>query len=139
MLEFIVPERGRGCDGAYGLPVLGINAQPLRFMDYLCLRTVRLTFGNQIITVPHPARFALLKLLVSSRRLKDAKRDNDLSQAERILRALFDSGEEQHVLEAYTAMPRKWRQSVRKILIEMPWADDWMGYFAEDTPYNKKY
>ena len=42
MIELLVPERGRGSDGARNLPALGMNAQPLRFMDLALAKTIRL-------------------------------------------------------------------------------------------------
>jgi hypothetical protein len=35
IVEFLVPEKGRGSDKPYPLPQLSMNAQPLRFLDYL--------------------------------------------------------------------------------------------------------
>ena len=36
-VEFLVPERGRGLDKPYPLPQLGLNAQALRFLDFLAM------------------------------------------------------------------------------------------------------
>jgi hypothetical protein len=35
IVEFLVPERGRGNDGPFEIPALGINAQPLRYLDLI--------------------------------------------------------------------------------------------------------
>ena len=35
MLEFIVPQRGRGSDKPFARPDLCVNAQPLRVMGYI--------------------------------------------------------------------------------------------------------
>jgi hypothetical protein len=48
-VEFLVPDRGRGTDRAIDLPMLGINAQPLRFMDIaLMLSCMGFGFGSRI-------------------------------------------------------------------------------------------
>lgn len=40
IVEFLVPEKGMGSDKPYPLPQLGMNAQPLRFLDYLLQNTI---------------------------------------------------------------------------------------------------
>ena len=44
LLEFLVPERARGSDRPYDLPALGVNAQPLRYLDLLLRDVVALKF-----------------------------------------------------------------------------------------------
>ena len=125
MLEFIVPERGRGSDKPFDLRALGINAQPLRFMDFLCADMLRLPFGGLDVRVPHPARFALLKLIVSGRRQKPVKRENDLRQAEQVIRALVVSGQQEKLREVFAAMPKKWQGDVRRALAALPEGETW--------------
>lgn len=127
MLEFIVPERGRGSEKPYDLSALGINAQRLRFMDFLCEETLRLSFGDVRINVPHPTRFALLKLIVSARRSKPVKRDNDLRQAVRVLVALRQNQELDLLKKTYQSMPAKWQQAVRKALLQTPDGEQWIA------------
>jgi hypothetical protein len=38
IVEFLVPERGKGSDKPYSLPQLSLNAQPLRFLDVKLLK-----------------------------------------------------------------------------------------------------
>jgi len=125
MLEFIVPDRGRGSDKPYDLQALGINAQPLRFMDFLCKDVLHLPFGGLEVSVPHPARFALLKLIVSGRRQKAVKRENDLRQAGLVIRALVDSGQQETLREAFSAMPKNWQGDVRRALVALPEGETW--------------
>jgi hypothetical protein len=40
ILEFLVPERGRGSDEAFDIPELGVNAQRLRFLDLSLTDTI---------------------------------------------------------------------------------------------------
>lgn len=124
MLEFIVPERGRGSDKPYPIPALGVNARPLRFMDFLADNTIRLRFGDVGVTVPHPANFALSKLIVSARRTKPVKRENDQRQAVEVLRALLDSGNEKVLRQVYGKMPKTWQKTVCSLLGELPLAEE---------------
>jgi len=48
-------------------PELGINAQALRFLDFLVENTIELEFENLKLKLPHPAAFGLHKLIISSR------------------------------------------------------------------------
>jgi len=124
MLEFIVPERGRSSDKPYPVPALGVNAQPLRFMDFLADNTMRLRFGGIGVTVPHPANFALLKLIVSARRSKAVKQENDQRQAIEVLRALLEFGNEKVLLKVFGGMPKSWQKSVRAVLTDLPLAEE---------------
>ena len=40
IVEFLVPEKGRGTDKPYALPQLGLNAQSLRFLEFLAQNTI---------------------------------------------------------------------------------------------------
>jgi hypothetical protein len=120
ILEFIVPERGRGSDKPFAIPDLGINAQPLRFMDFLLDNVIRLRFAGQNISVPHPAHFALLKLIVSARRQKPVKKANDLRQALEVMRALIEDGEEDVLKHVFLLCPPKWQKSILSALNEEP-------------------
>jgi hypothetical protein len=131
MLEFIVPQRGRGSEKPIDLPALGINAQPLRFMDFLCEDALRLPFGDIEVSVPHPARFALVKLIISHRRQKPIKRENDLRQAERVLIALRQNAEVAILKKTVDSMPKKWQQAVQKSLLELPEGDQWIAILKE--------
>jgi len=124
MLEFIVPERGRGSDEPFSIPALGVNAQPLRFMDFLLGNTIRARFGEVFVAVPHPANFALSKLMVSTRRKVAVKQENDQRQAVQILRALIENGNEQTLRIVFDGMPKTWQKTVRGLLRELPLAEN---------------
>lgn len=124
MLEFIVPERGRGSDKPFSVPDLGVNAQPLRFMDFLADHIVRLKFAGMEVSVPHPVYFALLKVIVSARRQKLVKRENDLRQAMEVLRALVDAGEAKLLKSVFAACPAKWRKIIIATLHDEPLAEE---------------
>lgn len=118
ILEFIVPERGSGTNKPYSIPDLGINAQPLRFMDLLLKNTMSVNFHGLNVTVPHPANFAIHKLIISSRR-RGEKNDQDRNQAVRIFEVLIDIGESQTIRTVFKAIPRTWQKAVRQLLKEL--------------------
>ena len=45
IVEFLVPEKGKGTDKPYPLPSFGINAQTLRFLDFLAGHTILVTIN----------------------------------------------------------------------------------------------
>ncbi len=118
IVEFLVPERGRPSDKPYPLPKLGLNAQALRFLDFLAQNMITVKLQEIPVIVPHPAHFALHKLLVLSRRPTPEKRAKDREAALRILRALLDKGEEDLVKSIFHVMPQRWRTRVKKELTD---------------------
>jgi len=116
IVEFLVPERGRGSDKPYPLPQLGVNAQTLRFLEFLGVHVIHVEVGSMSLTLPHPAAFALHKLLVSSRRVSSAKRAKDLDAAMRVLAALLEKGQADLVRNIFASMPRRWQTRIREQL-----------------------
>lgn len=119
IVEFLVPERGRGSDKPYDLPQLGLNAQALRFLEFLSQNTITTKVGSTTLTLPHPAHFALHKLLIMNRRPKAAKRAKDKDSALRILSALVDSGQSDTIKKAFRSMPKRWQSMVKKQLTDI--------------------
>ena len=92
-LDFLTPV-GRDGEVPYEHPDLHVTLQPLKFMEY-SLENVQqsaLICGNQavIVNVPHPARYALHKLIVVTLRegAFQIKTHKDLMQAGMLLSAL---------------------------------------------------
>jgi len=121
-VEFLTANRGS--DAYQGkpadMPALGgARATPLRFLDFLIkdpVWSVILHKGGIPVRVPNPARYAIHKLIISTRRHKTsyAKADKDRIQASLILRALaerraFDLGEALSIAE--TTGP-KWKAAI---------------------------
>ena len=73
ILEFLVPEKGKGIDRPFPLPKLGVNAVALRFLSFLSGNTIKVKIENFYVTLPHPVNFALHKLIIFQRRLKEEK------------------------------------------------------------------
>jgi hypothetical protein len=97
-VEFLTTSRGKEehQDRVSKLPALGnIGAQPLAFLDFLIrgpIRSVLLHRAGVGIVVPDPARYAVHKLIVSSRRQNLAKSGKDLAQSGILIEALTQSG-----------------------------------------------
>ena len=119
ILEFLVPERGRGHDKPYPLPDLGINAQRLRFLDLLSQNTVGIDLEGIKVKVPHPANYALHKLIIGPRRKDKNKLEKDTAQAVDLLKVLIDRGESQSIIDVFNSIPKKWQHTVRKELTSL--------------------
>lgn len=118
IIEFLVPERGRGLDKPFPLPQLGINAQTLRFLNFLIRNTIRVNIEDIRISMPHPASFALHKLIIFQRRQNPEKIIKDRDSAIKILKALIDKGESDAVKSIFDSAPQKWRMKIIKGLQE---------------------
>jgi len=114
IVEFLVPERGKGSDEPYPLPQLGLNAQPLGFLEFLTQNTITTKVGTTTVTLPHPANFALHKMLVLTRRPAQGKQMKDRQAAIRILSALIDKGQGNLITDVFHTMPRRWQSKVKK-------------------------
>ncbi|MHC5183350.1 MAG: GSU2403 family nucleotidyltransferase fold protein [Planctomycetota bacterium] len=119
IVEFLVPEKGRGTDKPYALPQLGINAQSLRFLEFLAQNTITSTTGTLTVTLPHPANFALHKLLVMGRRKIPEKQAKDKQAAINILNALIDKKQDTLIRDVFALMPRRWQGKIKKQLTEV--------------------
>ncbi|MCX5695253.1 MAG: GSU2403 family nucleotidyltransferase fold protein [Candidatus Omnitrophica bacterium] len=116
ILEFLVTEKGVGLNKPYKLDQLGINAQPLRFLNLLTAKLINVMVEGIRINLPHPALFALHKLIVSDRRIKKDKKVKDLDTAIRIIRALLDKGEANKLKFFFMGFTPKLRNRITAVL-----------------------
>jgi len=119
ILEFLVPARGREPTKPYPIAQLGINAQALRFMDLLSRNPIQVLFNDMTVTVPHPASFALQKLLIARRRKQKDKAEKDKAQAIAVLRALDASDQFGIVFSLLQTMPQSWQRTIKQELTEL--------------------
>ena len=119
IVEFLVPERGKGSDKPYSLPQLGLNAQALRFLEFLSQDTIKSKVGSINVTLPHPANFALHKLVVMGRRPKAEKQAKDKDAAIKILNALIDTEQSITIKNVFQAMSKRWQGMVKKQLTDI--------------------
>jgi len=111
-IEFLVPERGRGHEKPYPIPQLAINAQPLRFLDFLIDNTIVINAESLHIRLPHPAAYALHKFIIFKRRRKIDKHDRDIEGALRVFRELIQSKQHDSIRQIFRKMHQKWRKKV---------------------------
>lgn len=96
----------RGGGEAYRHAQLGILLQPLKFMEYLLQDTQQAALfcndGAVLVNVPHPARYALHKLIVAGERsaTRAAKSNKDLRQSAALL-AVYGERANRDVREAW--------------------------------------
>lgn len=113
IVEFLVPEKGRGLDKPYPIPQLGTNAQALRFLDFLIENTIVISSEGLRVRTPHPAAFGLHKLIVSGRRNdKKEKAAKDIKEGVAVLTALVEQDEAAGIREMFCKMPVPWRKKV---------------------------
>ena len=141
-LDLITPHRGS--DDQMGKPqkldaLAGAAAEPLRFLDFLIHKPVRsvLLYGPGInVNVPAPERFAVHKLIISTRRRADtngaAKARKDIAQARELILALDHIGQRDALVqaldEAWERGPR-WREAIKTGASRLP--DPALAVFAE--------
>jgi hypothetical protein len=118
MLEFLVPEKGKGTDKPVPLTRLGMNAVALRFLNLLTENIIKIKVEDFNISVPHPVNFALHKLIIFQRRLKEDKAAKDRNAAVEILKALITKGEAVIIKQVFNSMLPKWQRKVIKGLEE---------------------
>lgn len=111
-IEFLVPERGRGHDRPYLIPQLAINAQPLRFLDFLIDNTIKVKVEGIEIILPHPAAYALHKFIIFKRRKNIDKHDRDIEGALRVFRELVHHNKKDEIKIIFNKMHSKWQKKI---------------------------
>lgn len=124
-VEFLTPNTGPDELGDHPAPMPalgGTSAQPLRFLDFLIYQPVRavILHGAGIpVLVPAPERFAIHKLIVAARRLRDddgmGKSRKDRFQAQTLIWALKVTRQTDGLADAFMeAMDRgpHWREAI---------------------------
>ena len=122
-IEFLVPERGRPINKPYPLKQLKINAQALRFLEILEIKTIGAKVEDFELTLPHPSCYVLHKILVYKRRPKKDKRTRDIEQIARVLNFLQKQNETKSLAEVYSQLHRKWQNKIISNLNEIGQVD----------------
>ncbi|MCV3766711.1 GSU2403 family nucleotidyltransferase fold protein [Rhizobium sp. TRM95796] len=125
-VEFLTTHRGSDdfSDHPSKMPSLGgASADPLRFLDFLIrdpVRTVLLHKSGVPVIVPDPARYAVHKLIVASRRRDGGesalKRDKDIRQAALLFEALGQTRRTSDLCLAYNEAWERgpaWQEGLR--------------------------
>jgi len=126
-VDLLTPLKGPGSSKPVLLPHFNSYAHPIRFLEYLLKdsQNAVIPFRSGIlVVVPHPARFALHKLVVSQRRpvAQQIKAKKDIQQAIEILNILLEDrpGDIWIALEAARAMPDKFQSQLAKGIERLP-------------------
>jgi len=135
-VDVLTPLVGKARSGTVELPVLGVHAKPLRFLDFLLAETLRaavLTGSGVLVRVPVPERYALHKLIVAQRRIRheSAKSRKDLAQAESLLAVLVQDRPDE-LLDLWQALRSRgpaWERDARRSLARLP--EDIRSHFRE--------
>jgi len=116
LLEFLVPELGRGFDKPRLIRPWHIQAAEIRYLNFLTAFPKKIRYGGLTVRVPEPAAFALHKLIVSSRRGKKEKREKDLEAAVGVLEFLFEDPEgKARIREVLAKISPKWRKTILSV------------------------
>ena len=127
LVELLTPNEGPDRDEPLELPALGAYALPLRFLDYLIhgpVQAAALYRSGILINVPQPARYAVHKLIVSTRRGSSAaaKATKDIDQSAALIRVLAEDRPdelEDALVEARERGP-SWREAVDRGTRRLP-------------------
>ncbi len=83
-------------------------------MSILALKTIKVNIGDIRIKLPHPACFALHKLIIFQRRTKEEKAIKDKDSAIAILKMLIKKNEIAVIREIFSSIPKKWQSKILK-------------------------
>ena len=127
LVELLTPNEGPDREEPLELPALGAHALPLRFLDYLIhgpTQAAALYRSGILINVPQPARYAVHKLIVATRRASSAavKATKDIEQSAALIRVLAEDRPdelEDAFVEARERGPA-WRESVDRGARRLP-------------------
>ncbi len=132
-VDLLTPLIGKA-SGPRFVPAFGAPAEPVRHLDYLLESTVMgLAIGPRelaVVRLPHPARFALHKLMISTLRpvACATKSEADRAQALQVLLALADAGSDDVDDAARELVERgkAWSSKARQALdtAEKRWPDE---------------
>lgn len=126
-VELLTPNQGPDSDEPLKLPTLGAYARPLRFLDYLIHQPIQaavLYRSGVLVNVPQPARYAVHKLIVATRRAggTSEKSRKDVEQAATLIRVLAEDRPDE-LEDAYSeahGRGRKWREHLQKGVRRLP-------------------
>ena len=118
-LEFLTPELGKGRDKPYIINNLHIQAQGLRFLNFLQAHAIKINYENIEVRVPEPSAYVLHKFIIFERRVKKDKRERDLESAREIGKFLLkDENQKKKLKQLFDKMPKKWQNKIKSNLKE---------------------
>jgi len=123
ILEMLSPEVGPPKNRPLSFPDLKFNAQPLRHLSTLSRDPIVIDIEGVAVHLPHPADFALHKLVISDSRKNREKKSKDIESAYQILEALLSKEQESVLRLAFQELSQKEQQKVRKLITAGSFSD----------------
>jgi hypothetical protein len=114
ILELLVEEKSTGTEKPVNIRNLGMNAIALRFLNFLSSKTIKVKVEDFVVTLPHPAVFALHKVIVSQRRDKSEKALKDMQAAIYVLKSLVEKGDISLIKESYSKALPSWKKKIQE-------------------------
>jgi len=126
-VDMLTPMTGKPVSKPVMITALNTYAEPLRFLDYLLDDTqpaVIVARAGMLVNVPSPARYALHKLVASTRRpaALQTKTIKDIDQAKLLLTVLLEDrpGDIQLAIKAAKKIPAKFLEQLTSGLRKLP-------------------
>jgi len=126
-VDVLTPMIGKPTSKPVLINALNTYAEPLRFLDYLLDDTqpaVIVARAGMLVNVPSPARYALHKLVASTRRSAalQTKKIKDIDQAELLFTVLLEDrpGDIQLAFDAAQQMPEKFTGQLESGMKKLP-------------------
>lgn len=114
-VEFLTPEKGKGTDRAIPIKELGINAEPLRYLQMLFDEPINIKRQDLAYSVPNPWVFAFHKMLIMKSRRDFSKKGKDVLQVTAILREIRSRPQElQKSREYLNSLPPRWQKAIKE-------------------------
>lgn len=116
-IEFLTPEKGKGVDKAIPIRALGINAEPLRYLQMLFDEPVTIHTEDITYHVPNPWVFAFHKMLIMKSRKKQSKKEKDILQIRAVLREIKTKQKDYDKSREYlNTLPPRWQRTIKKFI-----------------------
>jgi len=127
LVELLTPNEGPDREEPVELPALGAHALPLRFLDYLIHEPAQaavLYRSGVLVNVPQPARYAIHKLIVATRRVSSAaaKARKDTEQSAALIRVLAEDrpDELEDAFSEARGRGPSWREALKRGARRLP-------------------
>ena len=112
-VEFLTPELGRGYSKVQEIKQWNVTVMPLRYLNFLLEYPRIIRYGTIQVRVPEPGAFALHKLIVSDRRIKQEKKKSDIETAIGLLNYLYEKPYEiERIKDIMKRIPKKWARTI---------------------------
>lgn len=114
-IDFLTPEKSKGTDRAVSIKELGINAEPLRYLQMLFDNSIHVQTKDFAYNIPNPWVFAFHKILVMKNRKVQSKKEKDLLQVVSLLREIRGLPQEfRKSIEYLKTLPPRWQRIIKE-------------------------